>query len=84
MSEYICTGVHYIGIARNPQHLMYLHLEIPQYILGTRSHKFVERARMVGITQPRRVAAVTIAKRVAKEMRVKVGTKVSVYRAATL
>ena len=39
---------------------------------------------MVGITQPRRVAAVTIAKRVAKEMGVQVGTKVSIHRSITL
>ena len=74
-------AIHCNNIARPfclPPRVIVLYTEIPQYILRNKLHELVERNRMVGITQPRRVAAVTIAKRVAKEMGVRVGTKVSI------
>lgn len=46
--------------------------QIPQYIHEAR----LEAPRAIAITQPRRMAAISIAKRVAQEMRVSIGSLV--------
>lgn len=54
--------------------------EIPQFL-----HELGETARgLVGVTQPRRVAAVTVSKRVADEMGTTVGGKASSERSSVL
>ncbi|CAL0315240.1 unnamed protein product [Lupinus luteus] len=47
--------------------------QIPQFLLGA---KFCHDGKVIGITQPRRVAAVTVAKRVAEECGVELGQEV--------
>lgn len=47
--------------------------ELPQFLF---SAGFCREGKMVGITQPRRIAAVTIAKRVAEESDVELGQRV--------
>lgn len=47
--------------------------ELPQFL---RAGGFCENGMKIGITQPRRVAAVTVAGRVAEEMGVKLGQEV--------
>lgn len=47
--------------------------ELPQYLLNG---GFCRNGGVIGITQPRRVAAVTVAKRVAEECGVTLGQKV--------
>jgi len=49
------------------------YLEIPQFLFDA---GFCRDGRVIGITQPRRVAAVTVAKRVAEECGVELGQKV--------
>lgn len=48
-------------------------VEIPQFLFDA---GFCRDGRVIGITQPRRVAAVTVAKRVAEECGVELGQKV--------
>lgn len=48
-------------------------LEIPQFLFNA---GFCRDGKAIGVTQPRRVAAVTVAKRVAEECGVEVGQKV--------
>jgi hypothetical protein len=48
-------------------------VEIPQFLFNA---GFCNNGKVVGITQPRRVAAVTVAKRVADECGVELGQKV--------
>ncbi|CAM8953516.1 unnamed protein product [Rhodiola kirilowii] len=47
--------------------------QLPQYLMNA---GFSDGGRIVGVTQPRRVAAVTVAKRVAEECGVELGKKV--------
>lgn len=57
-------------------HIMYIALycaEIPQFLFGA---GFCRDGKLIGVTQPRRVAAVTVAKRVAEECGVELGQKV--------
>lgn len=48
-------------------------VEIPQFLFDA---EFCRDGKVIGITQPRRVAAVTVAKRVADECGVELGQKV--------
>lgn len=48
-------------------------IEIPQYL---HEAGWAAKGRVVGCTQPRRVAATTVARRVAEEMHVKLGVEV--------
>lgn len=48
-------------------------LELPQFLYNA---GFCGDGKLIGITQPRRVAAVTVAKRVAEECGVNLGEKV--------
>lgn len=50
--------------------------QIPQYLFQA---GFTENKKKVGCTQPRRVAAMSVAARVAEEMSVKLGNEVRVY-----
>ena len=47
--------------------------ELPQFLYNA---GFCKDGKVIGITQPRRVAAVTVAKRVAEECNVELGQKV--------
>lgn len=49
------------------------HEELPQFLYNA---GFCREGKMVGITQPRRIAAVTVAKRVAEECDVELGQRV--------
>lgn len=54
--------------------LIYVFLaELPQFLYNA---GFCHDGRVIGITQPRRVAAVTVAKRVAEECNVELGQRV--------
>lgn len=48
-------------------------VELPQFLFNA---GFCQEGRVIGVTQPRRVAAVTVAKRVAEECGVELGQKV--------
>lgn len=48
-------------------------IEIPQYLLNA---GFCHDGKTIGVTQPRRVAAVTVSKRVAEECGVELGKEV--------
>lgn len=50
--------------------------QIPQYLFQA---GFTQDKKKVGCTQPRRVAAMSVAARVAEEMSVKLGNEVQVY-----
>lgn len=47
--------------------------ELPQFLYNA---GFCHHEKIIGVTQPRRVAAVTVAKRVAEECNVELGQKV--------
>lgn len=51
----------------------YYYTELPQFLF---SAGFCREGKMVGITQPRRIAAMSIAKRVAEESEVELGQRV--------
>lgn len=51
----------------------FLNVELPQYLFDA---GFCRDGKTIGITQPRRVAAVTVARRVAEECGVDLGQKV--------
>lgn len=53
--------------------MAYIFAEIPQYLY---KWGFCRDGGIIGITQPRRVAAITVAKRVAEECGVPLGQKV--------
>lgn len=53
--------------------------QLPQYLYRGGLHRDGERELKIAITQPRRVAAISVASRVAEEMRCRVGSKVG-YR----
>lgn len=48
-------------------------VEIPQFLFNA---GFCREGKIIGVTQPRRVAAVTVAKRVAEECAVELGQRV--------
>lgn len=50
-----------------------MYAELPQFLFNA---GFCNDGKLIGITQPRRVAAVTVAKRVAEECNVDLGQKV--------
>ena len=52
---------------------MYISTEIPQYLLEAK----LSGKGAIAVTQPRRVAAMSVAKRVATEMNVKIGQEVT-------
>ena len=47
--------------------------QVPQFLYEAGFGSYAKRAGMIGVTQPRRVAAVAMAERVAKELNVKCG-----------
>lgn len=51
----------------------YISAELPQFLFNS---GFCRDGKIIGITQPRRVAAVTVAKRVAEECGVELGQRV--------
>lgn len=53
--------------------LFLFNVELPQFLFNA---GFCREGKVIGITQPRRVAAVTVAKRVAEECGVELGQKV--------
>lgn len=53
--------------------VIFFSLELPQFLYNA---GFCGDGKLIGITQPRRVAAVTVAKRVAEECGVNLGEKV--------
>ena len=60
-------------------------LQVPQFLYeaGYGCSDYPERAGMIGVTQPRRVAAISTATRVADELNSKLGTLVG-YQASPL
>ena len=60
-------------LGRLPSHLNMIRAEIPQYL---HEAGFTKNGMMIGITQPRRVAAITVSKRVADETGTELGTLV--------
>lgn len=59
--------------------------QVPQFLLesGYGCRDFPERAGMIGVTQPRRLAAISSAQRVAAELGCKVGSAVG-YQASLI
>lgn len=53
--------------------MLYIYVELPQFLFNA---GFCGDGKVIGVTQPRRVAAVTVAKRVAEECGVELGQKV--------
>lgn len=53
--------------------MVFLLLELPQFLCNA---GFCRDGKVIAVTQPRRVAAVTVAKRVAEECGVNLGEKV--------
>ena len=53
--------------------LLCFNIELPQFLFQA---GFCRDGKVIGITQPRRVAAVTVAKRVAEESGVQLGQRV--------
>jgi ATP-dependent RNA helicase DHX8/PRP22 len=53
--------------------LLFSYAELPQFLYDA---GFCQDGKVIGITQPRRVAAVTVAKRVAEECNDQLGRKV--------
>lgn len=58
---------------RNSVFDYFLFIELPQFLLNA---GFCREGKVIGVTQPRRVAAVTVAKRVAEECGVELGQRV--------
>lgn len=65
---YMCTNTVWVSLTS-----AIIHAELPQFLFNG---GFSRDGRVIGITQPRRVAAVTVAKRVAEECEVELGQKV--------
>jgi hypothetical protein len=59
----------FVGSGKTTQLTQYLH-----------EAGFTARGKKIGCTQPRRVAAMSVAKRVSEEMECELGDEVSVYR----
>ena len=59
-------------------------MQVPQFLYeaGYGNKRFPERAGCIGVTQPRRVAAIAAARRVAEELNCSVGGAVG-YQACT-
>lgn len=63
----------YFGSSKNQYFLYFGHAELPQFLYDG---GLCQDGKVIGITQPRRVAAVTVAKRVAEECNDHIGKKV--------
>lgn len=66
---FVDVGLNLLSI----EFISFLFVELPQFLFNA---GFCPDGKVIGITQPRRVAAVTVAKRVAEECGVELGQKV--------